>query len=316
MDVACGSCLGCRLDRSRMWAARITHEAALHEDNGGNCFVTLTYRNKDQCTSEQLKNKQYIPDNWSLDVPKREGGKQVKQSHYQGFMKRLRKELAREDQIPRKIKYYMAGEYGNICRHGIHLEEVGCPLCNHGRPHYHACIFNYMPNDLELYSTANGIHRWTSPELTRIWGFGHVDVGRVEYQSAAYVARYIMKKITGDNAKEHYTYVDLEGEVHTIEPEYSQMSNGIGKAWYEKHKGDFFPNDKTPILGENKVINGTPRYYAEMLRKEDEEKYEEIKEKRLEYRKENEEEYTPERLYSKYQVKKAQVTNLKRKEAN
>ena len=40
MEVACGQCLGCRLDRSRMWAIRIVHEASLHDDN---CFLTLTY---------------------------------------------------------------------------------------------------------------------------------------------------------------------------------------------------------------------------------------------------------------------------------
>ena len=43
MEVACGQCLGCRLDRSRMWAMRIAHEASLHELDGGNCFITLTY---------------------------------------------------------------------------------------------------------------------------------------------------------------------------------------------------------------------------------------------------------------------------------
>ena len=41
MEVPCGTCIGCRLERSRQWAVRITHEAQLYEDN---CFVTLTYR--------------------------------------------------------------------------------------------------------------------------------------------------------------------------------------------------------------------------------------------------------------------------------
>ena len=29
MEVGCGQCLGCNLDYSRMWAMRITHEAAM-----------------------------------------------------------------------------------------------------------------------------------------------------------------------------------------------------------------------------------------------------------------------------------------------
>ena len=55
MEVACGQCLGCRLDYSRMWAMRIVHESTLHELDGGNCFVTLTYRDPKECNLEQLK---------------------------------------------------------------------------------------------------------------------------------------------------------------------------------------------------------------------------------------------------------------------
>jgi len=55
MEVACGQCLGCRVDRSRMWATRIVHESSLHEYTGGNCFVTLTYRDEIVCDEEQKK---------------------------------------------------------------------------------------------------------------------------------------------------------------------------------------------------------------------------------------------------------------------
>ena len=40
VKVACGQCMGCRLEYSRVWAMRCTHEASLYDDN---CFVTLTY---------------------------------------------------------------------------------------------------------------------------------------------------------------------------------------------------------------------------------------------------------------------------------
>jgi hypothetical protein len=94
MEVACGQCLGCRLDRSRMWAMRIVHESELHRDDHGSCFVTLTYRPMNQATAEQIEKGYHIPDDWSL----------VK-AHFQKFMKRLRK--AHPGQ---KIKYYHAGE--------------------------------------------------------------------------------------------------------------------------------------------------------------------------------------------------------------
>lgn len=65
IEIPCGQCIGCRLERSRQWAMRCVHEASLHDDN---CFVTLTY------------NDQHIPSDAGL-----------RHRDYQLFMKRLRK---------------------------------------------------------------------------------------------------------------------------------------------------------------------------------------------------------------------------------
>ena len=135
MEVACGQCLGCRLDYSRMWAMRITHESSLYEYTGGNCFVTLTYRDKKDCSIEQIENEQYVPNDWSLD-----------REHIKRFLKRLRRAFP-----DRKVRYFYAGEYGRKCKHGLDVDAVGCPLCNCGRPHYHACLFNVSFNDLEEF---------------------------------------------------------------------------------------------------------------------------------------------------------------------
>lgn len=80
--VGCGQCMGCRLERSRQWAVRITHEVKCHEEN---CFLTLTY------------NDENLPQNGSL----------VKE-HMQLFFKRLRKSIE-----PVKVRYYQCGEYGS-----------------------------------------------------------------------------------------------------------------------------------------------------------------------------------------------------------
>jgi hypothetical protein len=295
MEVACGQCLGCRLDRSRTWAMRITHEASLHESNS---FVTLTYRPKEHCTKEQLEKGYHLPEDWSLN-----------KKHFQDFMKRLRKHFK-----GRSIKYYHAGEYGTICEHGLDLEKQKCPLCNLGRPHYHACIFNLGFTDLEPYSQFGETVRYTSPTLEKIWKFGFVDVGKVEFQSAAYVARYIMKKITGEQAEEHYQKITTSGELLSLQPEYATMSNGIGKEFYKKYKNDFFPSDEVPVPGTG-VIKKMPRYYDELLKKENESMLEEVKENRKLFRKENAAEYTSERLMSKYKVKKVATTNLSRNKA-
>lgn len=75
----CGRCRACRLERSRQWATRCMHEAAIHS---ANCFITLTYATP--------------PLNNSLDY-----------KHFQDFLKRLRKHFE-----PQIIRYYMCGEYG------------------------------------------------------------------------------------------------------------------------------------------------------------------------------------------------------------
>ena len=299
MEVACGQCLGCRLDRSRMWAARIVHESSLHDHDGGNSFVTLTYRSKAQCTKNQLDEKLHIPEDWNLSVPIREAGKQTEASHFQLFMKRLRK------RYKQKIKYFMCGEYGAICKHGINLDQVGCPLCNVGRPHYHACLFNVEFNDLEPYASRDGVTRYTSKTLEGLWKYGFVDVGKLEYQSAAYVARYCLKKVTGVNAEEHYQSIDYKGEVTKLNPEYATMSNGIGEGWYEKYKDDVFPSDEVPVPGHG-IIKKVPRYYEEKYKESDPFDYEEVKNKRQIFRRENADEYEPDRLMAKYKVKKAQ----------
>lgn len=80
IDVPCGKCIGCRLDYSRYWAIRCSHEASLYLYNS---FITLTY------------NDENLPKNKSL----------VKRD-VQLFFKRLRKKFKHQ------IRYYHCGEYG------------------------------------------------------------------------------------------------------------------------------------------------------------------------------------------------------------
>lgn len=95
VEVPCGQCVGCRLERSRQWAMRCVHEASLHESNS---FITLTY---DDST---------IPASGSLVY-----------RDYQLFMKRLRKRL----DVP--VRFYMCGEYGELtARPHYHSILFGC----------------------------------------------------------------------------------------------------------------------------------------------------------------------------------------------
>ncbi len=271
LDLPCGQCDGCRIDRSKTWAARIIHESQMHQEN---CFVTLTYDAKNLPTDGSL-NKQ----------------------HYQKFMKRLRKQYE-----PKKIRYFHCGEYGQK------LE----------RPHYHACLFGMDFADRKPHSSRNDIIVYQSDELEQIWGKGFCTVGELNYQTAAYTARYIMKKITGDKADEHYQKFDpLTGQIINLQPEYITMSlgrnrgEGIGGSFYEKYKTDFFPRDECPIPGKG-VYKGVPEYYARLFAEEDPDAYGKIKQARKDYRDSKKDEYTSKRLEAQEKVKKAQLNQLKR----
>jgi len=52
MRIACGQCIGCRLERSRQWATRLTHENLLHNESA---FITLTYDQENIPSDHSLK---------------------------------------------------------------------------------------------------------------------------------------------------------------------------------------------------------------------------------------------------------------------
>lgn len=81
LNLPCGQCIGCRLERSRQWAVRCMHEASQHL---ANCFVTLTYKTP--------------PPGGSLD-----------RQAFPRFIKALRK---RHPEL--RLKYFHCGEYGEL----------------------------------------------------------------------------------------------------------------------------------------------------------------------------------------------------------
>ena len=146
------------------------------------------------------------------------------------------------------MKFYHCGEYGEKNR----------------RPHYHACLFGIDFEDKTLFKQKRGNDLYISDHLQELWPFGFSTIGEVTFESAAYCARYIMKKITGDGAEEHYQWIDTEtGEVHQLKPEYTTMSRngGIGKEWMEKFKSDVYPTDEIIIRGRRMK---PPRFYDSM----------------------------------------------------
>lgn len=233
---------------------------------------------EDNCFLTLTYNDDHLPKDRSLDV-----------RAFQLFMKRLRKEHGDG------IRFFHCGEYGP----------------RYGRPHYHACIFNFDFADKKLWKITNEVPLYISENLCRLWPYGYSTVGAVTFQSAAYVARYIMKKITGDAAASHYEWVDDQGEVHQRKPEYTTMSRrpGIGKGWLEKYTSDVYPGDFV-------VLNGTkmrpPKYYDRQYEAAFPADFKKIRGARVRGAKEHADNNTRDRLRVREKVTEARLSLLPR----
>lgn len=165
------------------------------------------------------------------------------------FMKRLRKE--RGD----GIRFIACGEYGDTTL----------------RPHYHVILFNVGFSDKRRCGSGKaGDPIFNSESLDKIWALGHAVIGSVSFDSIAYVAKYVNKKVTGDAAKDHY------GD---RVPEFGTCSRrpGIGSAWFLKYHEEMYNSDSCVVKGKEVKV---PRYYDEKLAKLDPVRLDNLKKKR------------------------------------
>lgn len=202
------------------------------------------------------------------------------------FFKRLRKKFGEG------IGFFMCGEYGEL----------------NGRPHYHACLFGLDFEDkIPIGQNSQGNERYTSETLERLWGLGRTEVGTVTFESAAYCARYVTKKITGEAAPNHY-----KGK----KPEYAKMSRSkkyaIGAKWLEKYYEDIFNSGKLTIRGG--AHSSIPRYYEKWLLKNHKGVYEQYKIKKALFRPTEQQilDSTPARNRTKSKWHKLIIKTLKR----
>lgn len=235
LSLPCGQCIGCRLERSRQWAIRVMHEAQSWEDS---CFVTLTY------------------DDLHVSVEK-----SLEYGDFQRFLKRLRKAV-----FPVRVRFFACGEYGEEC---LNCQKAKRDCCcgrwvpTTGRPHFHAAVFGYAfrGDRVPFKKTGGGFMVDRSAQLERLWPLGFSSVGELTFESAAYIARYVTKKVTGDKAEGHYRRVDSEtGEVRWLQPEFVHMSlkPGIGAEWFKKFGSEVYPLDRVIARG---VPSKPPKFY-------------------------------------------------------
>lgn len=229
VQLPCGQCIGCRLNRASEWATRCMHEASLWDLN---CSLTLTYDDES------------LPRNGSL-VP----------ADTQGFIKRLRShwELIRHEKgvwssplgrddfgnwIKRRLSFFLCGEYGGEFE----------------RAHYHVLLFGvWFPDATPFKKSRTGHQLFRSGTLDKLWPFGHADIGQLTFESAAYAASYVVDKLNGPQGEEAYL---RRGRL----PPFVRMSlrPAIGFRWFERWADDVFPSDTVIVRGRPRR---PPRYY-------------------------------------------------------
>lgn len=283
VELPCNNCIFCKLSHSRNMAIRCTHEASLHSQNS---FLTLTY------------NDSHLPPNRFLDY-----------SRPVRFMRDLRAwhtYYCKTHSLPwSSIRSFGCAEYG----------------AKYARPHYHLCLFGFdFPDKIPFHSSSS--HKlYTSPILSSLWPDGFSLIGSLTFESAAYVARYVTKKISGKMAPSHYETPDsLTGELLQRPPERSicvSSRPALGKSWFQQFSSDVYPSDEVIVRGHPSL---PPKYYDRLLEVANPELYAKVKSDRkrtaLENRALNPNEYQLPRSFEKEQVKLAEFTRLLRKYEN
>lgn len=246
--IPCKLCCGCQEKYSKDWATRCMLEAQKWTQN---FFITLTYDEEHIPRDDELVNKKtgeiFQNDNWE------QGHLETK--HSEKFIKDLRRYW--EYHFNHKgIRFYLAGEYGSKTK----------------RPHMHAILFNLpiKPEQLEVYKiTQNGDMLWKCPEIEKIWGKGFISLAEVNWDTCAYVARYVMKKQKGKKSDEWYYEQGMS-------PEFVRMSNrpGIGLDFFKENFQKIYEHDEIIINGHKQSIQSVKpceyydRKYAEMFPEE------------------------------------------------
>lgn len=252
MLIPCGKCIGCRLDYSRKWADRMMLELAVEKKA---VFITLTYNN-DALNGIDEDGKKILDgdgsprifftafdDNYnpiSATLDKRE---------CQLWMKRLRKEF---DNI--RIRFYLSGEYGSPNKTF--------------RPHYHAIIFGIGISDIGdcVPSGKNGLGQqyYVSKRIRSTWKRGNVIITDVSWQTMAYVARYVTKKLNGP-LEEFYAMRNIPQKPFAL----MSRNPGLGADYLKLHPDalDYQEIWLSTLEGGKKV--NVPKYFYDLAIKKD-----------------------------------------------
>lgn len=243
VQIPCGQCIGCRIQYSKIWANRCVCESLSYPDEL-NWFVTLTY------------DPEHVPYG-------NKGALTLRPDDLSAWMKRLRRKMDYLGIQSEGIRFFACGEYG------------GQTL----RPHYHVLLFNTPLTTTKVVARNNrGDCFYECPEILDTWHDGHVAVGHFNWLTAAYTARYVLKKQKGFGK---VVYDELG-----IEPEFTRMSRrpGIGLDYFTENYEDIYEHDNIilpPVDGRKNIVK-PPKYFDAKYKDIDPISMAKIKEKREE----------------------------------
>lgn len=175
-----------------------------------------------------------------LPPPGRKGPSLVKED-FQLFAGRLRERMG-------SMVIFYCGEYGEL----------------RSRPHFHAAVFGFrFPDQEQVENSCSGLPQYDSKLLSRIWGKGRTRIGELNFDSAAYIARYTVKKVIGKGAGDHYGDRVPEYCVYPKRP-------ALGRTWFERFYRDVFPGDEVVVSRDGiGYPQRPPRYYVKLLERVD-----------------------------------------------
>ena len=138
------------------------------------------------------------------------------------------------------IRYFGCGEYGD----------------SSGRKHYHMIIFNLGDLDIKPRSAKNGYIYYESEIINQLWNKGFVVIAEVNLQTAAYVAKYTLKK----QGLKKYDELDIQAPFILM-----STRPGIGYKYLSDHVQELI--NKPYIFMDHKNYS-LPRYFKRVLEEE------------------------------------------------
>jgi len=245
LELPCGHCTGCLMDRRRDWSVRCTHESQLWDSN---LFVTLDYA------------PEHLPASLSLEY-----------TDVQNWLKRLRKSVRGVSAGPNgkyPVRFFLSGEYGP----------------RGGRPHWHSILFNVdFADKVQLlngsWRSSQAEKLWGKGQVV----IDAVTPASISYV-AGYTTYKMYGRNNQDQYEDVVNLATGEVTSRRPELVSMSRRPGIGAWWYDKYKSDLFgsaeaPHDFAVIAGRKGKV---PQYYWRKFQESEDNMVEDLREARYE----------------------------------